>query len=202
MTKRTKHHHGNLRAALIEAGIALLDDEGPDALSIRKAAAIAGVSHAAPAHHFPNLAAFREAVAAEGFRRFTGVMEAEIQKAGDGPRDKILASGKGYLRFAMANPGLFQVMFGATGCEQGSPELSEAGTVSYAVLQRVCAPLAPGKAGAEGNELLVWSMVHGFATLVLSGNPPFNTLEDPLALFEAISPLLPLKEEALGEAED
>ena len=193
MAARKPHHHGNLRAALIEAGTKLLAEGGPDALSIRKAAALVGVSHAAPAHHFTTLVEFRSAVLQEGFRQFTETMEAEIRQTGGTPHQDLLAGARGYLRFALNNPSMFQMMFGGAEADWQSAELSEAAMKSYEVLQRICAPLMPSPAGAEGNEILVWSIVHGFASLVLTENKGFRELADPLATLEAIFPSLPMK---------
>ena len=106
MATRQSHHHGNLRAALIQAGIELIAEGGAEALSIRRAAARAGVSHAAPAHHFPSLAHLRGAIVAEGFRRFTRAMEEEIARRPDSPREQVIGAGCGYQRFAAEHPGL------------------------------------------------------------------------------------------------
>jgi AcrR family transcriptional regulator len=186
------HHHGNLRAALIAAGLDLVREGGPGALSIRKVAARAGVSHAAPAHHFANLAALRTAVAAAAHREFTATMEAAIAEAPpDDPQAAIVAAGIGYLRFARANPGLFHVMFGSDEIDPENAELRAAGAASYGVLARVCAPVAHGPEGAQGTETLVWSLAHGFAALMVGGKPE---LQDPAAaerIFRAIFPTLP-----------
>ena len=125
MPTKKPHHHGNLRAALIQAGLDLIQSEGPDALSIRKVAAMAGVSHAAPAHHFPSLAHLRTAVVAEGYRRFTASMEAAIAEADGTPRDVVLAACLGYLRFAWAYSGVFSLMFGPNVHGHDDPDLRD-----------------------------------------------------------------------------
>lgn len=196
MTREKPHHHGNLRAALVAAGVALVEDGGAEALTIRKTAARAGVSHAAPAHHFPHLGDLRAAVIAEGYRRFRTMMEAEIARAPDTPRAAILAAGRGYIGFAMQHPGLFHLMFGGSAHDHKSPELIVAADAAYDVLRRISAPLAPGPAGATGNEILVWSIMHGFAGLVLANHGREGAPDDPLALFEQIFPDLPLADPA------
>ena len=193
MAEKKPHHHGNLRAALIEAGIALVAEGGPDALSIRQAAARAGVSHAAPAHHFPTLAHLRGALVAEGFRRFTQAMEAEIAAGPDTPRGRIVGSGRGYQRFARENPGLFHLMWGGNKCADDpaiDAELQEAAGAAFAVLRRVCAPIVPGEAGAEGNELFVWALAHGLASLTLAGFATELVPGSAEARFEKILPAL------------
>lgn len=188
-TQKTK---GNLRAALIDAGLALIREGGPDALSIRKVAARVGVSHAAPAHHFPALADLRTAVAAEAHRRFTQAMEDAIAQAPDTPRDALVAACIGYLRFARANPGLFHVMFGAQPLAGDNGEFAAAAATSYGVLARVCAPVAHGPAGARGTETLVWSLAHGFAALMLAGKPELAEQDEAERILRAVFPDLPL----------
>ena len=108
---RALHHHGNLRAALIEAGIALLAREGASGLTLRKCAALVGVSHAAPAHHFAGLPGLLDAIAAKGFAMFSDAMEGEAQRGPDEPRARLEAICLGYLEFARAQPALFDLMF-------------------------------------------------------------------------------------------
>jgi len=185
------YHKGNLREDLIEAGIALVRDGGPDALTIRGVAARVGVSHAAPKHHFASLEALRTAVAIEGHRRFTAAMEAAIAEAGPGARAALVAAGIGYIRFARRHPGLFQVMFSGP-IDRDDPGFQAAAGASYGVLARVCAPVAHGPAGAEGTETLVWSLAHGFSALMLGGK---HELQDPAhaeTIFRQIFPDLPM----------
>lgn len=190
---KTPYHKGNLREALVAAGIDLVRDNGPDALTIRGAAARVGVSHAAPKHHFASLEALRTAVAVEGHRRFTAAMEAAIAEAGPGAHAALVAAGIGYIRFARSHPGLFQVMFGGA-LDHDDAALETAAERSYGVLARVCAPVAHGPAGAEGTETLVWSLAHGFSALMLGGK---DELQDPAhaeAIFRQIFPALSLRE--------
>ena len=192
-TIKTPYHKGNLREALIEAGIDLIRERGPDALTIRGAAARVGVSHAAPKHHFPSLEALRTAVAIEGHRRFAAEMEAAIAEADPGPRAALIAAGIGYIRFARSHPGLFHVMFSGV-IDRDDPGLQAAAGVSYGVLAGVSAAVVHGPAGAEGTETLVWSLAHGFSALMLGGK---DELQDPLraeAIFRQIFPALPLRD--------
>ena len=194
MTKTNPpYHKGNLREALIEAGIELVREGGPEALTIRGVAAQVGVSHAAPKHHFASLEALRTAVAIEGHRRFTAEMETAIAEAGPGPRAALVAAGIGYIRFARSHPGLFQVMFSGA-LDRDEADFQAAAAASYGVLARVSAPVAHGPAGAEGTETLVWSLAHGFSALMLGGK---DELQDPAhaeAIFRQIFPDLPLRD--------
>lgn len=194
MAHKKPHHHGDLRAALIKAGCALIHDEGAEALSIRKVAARAGVSHAAPAHHFKHLSDLRAAVAACGYHAFSAAMETEIAAAPDDPRARILAAGRGYIGFARENTGMFHLMFGGWCRTEEDAELTTAADGAYDVLRQICAPLTPGPAGQEGNEILVWSIVHGFSGLLLSQPDDQELQANALDLFCAIFPNLPLKD--------
>ena len=167
MTKKKPHHHGDLRTALIEAGLELLKSGGPETLSIRKLAAKAGVSHAAPAHHFSNLTALHSALMAEGYKMFAASMRSEITTAPDDPRERILAAGRGYLTFAMNNEGLFNLMFGGTPRDYDDENLNKTAEDAYGVLREICAPITKGEGGAETNELMIWSLIHGLARLML-----------------------------------
>lgn len=167
MTKKKSHHHGNLRSALIDAGLILLQSGGPETLSIRKLANAAGVSHAAPAHHFANMTALHSALMTEGYKIFAASMRSELEKAPNDPRERILGAGRGYLLFAQNNEGLFNLMFGGTPRDQDDENLNAAANDAYDVLREICAPIVKGEGGSEINELMIWSLIHGLARLVL-----------------------------------
>ena len=191
MTKtKSTHHHGNLRQALISAGFELLREGGPDALSIRKAAARVGVSHAAPAHHFAALSDLRTAIVAEGFRKFATSMNTEIALAADTPRDHLLAAAKGYIGFAQENSSVFQLMFGGTEISIDNTELAEAAGEAYAVLARISVPVKLGSDGQQNAEAFVWSLVHGFASLTLANKIGFENNSQAFQQFERIFPNL------------
>lgn len=189
---KTAHHHGDLRSALIRAGLELISEGGAEALTIRGTAAKAGVSHAAPKHHFPTLVDLRTAVAAQAHRNFAAFMEAAIAESSGGPREAIVATCVGYLRFARANPGLFQIMFGCDGIDHDDEAFKAAAAASYGVLARVCAPVAHGPEGAQGTEILVWSLAHGFSSLVLFGELKSESPKDIESWLGRIFPALPI----------
>src|SRR5262245_50852897 len=106
-----RYHHGNLGAALVAAAIKLVEERGPDAVSVREAARRAGVSSAAPFRHFPSRAALMTAVAEEAMRRFRAEITAALEGLGsDHPLDRLRAIGIAYLRWALGNPAHFQVI--------------------------------------------------------------------------------------------
>lgn len=138
------HHHGNLREALVSAGLSLLASEGAAGLTLRKCAAMAGVSHAAPAHHFQGIAGLLDAIAARGFTLFADAMEAEAANGPDEPRARLEAICLAYFAFAKANPALYDLMFRQIWSLAGKePELGRAGARAYGVLAAACAPSWP-----------------------------------------------------------
>ena len=167
MTPKKPHHHGNLRAALLEAGLEILLSGGPETQSMRKLAAKAGVSHAAPAHHFANLTALHSALMTEGYKMFAASMRSELEKSPNDPRERILGAGRGYLLFAQNNEWLFNLMFGGTPPDQDDENLNTAAADAYAVLREICAPIVNEEGGSEINELMIWSLIHGLARLIL-----------------------------------
>lgn len=166
MTKKP-HHHGNLRAELITAGLEILHEGGLESLSMRKLAIKAGVSHAAPKHHFTNLTSLHTALMTEGYKMFAADMRSEMIIAPQDPREIILAAGRGYLGFAINNEGLFNLMFGGTPRDMDDPNLQTASEAAFDVLREISAPIKKGVGGAEINELMIWSLIHGLARLML-----------------------------------
>lgn len=165
------HHHGELRAALIAAGLELLANNGPDGVSLRKCAAMAGVSHAAPAHHFNGLISLKVAVMAQGHAIFAEFMCRARDRADATPQARLLGICEGYIEFAQTHPALFGFMFQSHG---DLPESIDATTRaeyqtnafnSYDVLHRACVPFEHSGDNALVTETLVWSLVHGYAML-------------------------------------
>lgn len=174
MAKPTAYHHGNLRAALLAAALALLEEGGLAALSLRKVAARAGVSHAAPAHHFPNLRALSTALAVIAFERFDRAMAKARGRARPDAAAQVRAAGRGYLAFARANPALFRLMFSAAALDWSDADLKAAATASFQQLQAISAPFAAqlgltSQADCRELERLIWSSAHGFAHLAIDG---------------------------------
>ncbi|MDO6590234.1 TetR/AcrR family transcriptional regulator [Loktanella sp. D2R18] len=163
------HHHGALRAALIQAGIDILQSDGLQGLTLRKCAARAGVSHAAPAHHFDGLVGLKGAIAHHGLLLFRDAMLAASAGAAD---DLAQLKGicQGYLDFAAAQPALFRLMFGFEKHEHRKVSVELDGDLAYEVLREACAPFVRDDLPAPILEAQVWSLIHGYATLYLSGN--------------------------------
>ncbi len=174
MTEKPRYHHGDLRNALLQAAVAILEEGGLDALSLRAVAARAGVSHAAPAHHFPTLKALLAAVGAVAFDRFVLTIQSEMDQGPSDPRSRLKAACDGYIRFARACPQQFRLMFSPSRLDWSDPAFRGAGAAARRQLEEICAPVAVlrGDASVEARqalERLVWTSVHGYAHLLLAG---------------------------------
>jgi len=159
------YHHGNLRAACVEAGIRLVEEEGPDAVTIRGVARIAGVSHTAPLHHFRDRQELLDAVADRGFGRLVERLDASLPPDAS-PIAALRAYGRAYVDHAVAHRGLFSLMFRPTAEIQGE--------ASYRRLIELCAA-AQAAGELPGRDpfrlaLVLWSSVHGLAALYATAN--------------------------------
>lgn len=159
----------SLRDTLIASGLALLEEGGIQGLTLRKCAARAGVSHAAPAHHFAGLPGLLTAMAGRAFALFRAAMEAEVAAAPDEPRARLHATCHGYLTFAAAHAGLFHLMFISPEVNRADPEVVPHSARAYALLRAACLPFSATGTPDETLEIAVWSMVHGYATLGFLG---------------------------------
>src|SRR5262245_4881527 len=108
--KKRAYHHGDLRRALLDAALELVSSKGVQALTLREVARRAGVTHAAPYHHFPSKEALFAAVATEGFRDLAAAMRAALSGR-RGPFASLRAIGVAYVRFATEHPAHFRIMF-------------------------------------------------------------------------------------------
>lgn len=158
------YHHGDLRAALLAAGEAELTERGVEGFSLRSVAKRAGVSHAAPAHHFGDVRGLLTALAAEGFRRFHAAMEAQEAATTD-PRERAVRAGLGYLDFALARPALFRLIFSSTRTDFTDPDLVSAGNTAY----RHLVGLIDDLGGDRSDVAALWAMSHGIADLSVGG---------------------------------
>ncbi|MER8233777.1 TetR/AcrR family transcriptional regulator [Streptomyces sp. NPDC094049] len=165
MTSRNTYHHGDLRQAVLAAALDVIAAEGPGALSLRDLARRAGVSHAAPAHHFGDRTGLLTAVAAQGYGLLADALDGV-----DGLRER----GVRYVRFAMEHPAHFQVMFQPELLRADDPDLVAAKDRASTELHTGVTGL-PDVPDPRTAGIAAWSLAHGFATLLLSSN-----LDDPL----------------------
>lgn len=171
------YQHGDLRNALIQAGLKLLSEGGVARLSLRAAAELAGVSHAAPYRHFRDRDQLVAAIAEEGFRLLTRRMREEIDACGStDPLARLRASGIGYVSFAVEHPAYFRTIFGGVVCEDDSevaPSLRAAGQEAYQVLRDVIVEGIERGSLRSGDpeqlSLAAWALVHGLSMLIIDG---------------------------------
>src|SRR5215213_6595995 len=149
------YHHGDLRRALLEAAVEAIAEVGPAAISLRDLARRAGVSHAAPAHHFGDKAGLLTAVAADGFRRLAATLGEAYEATGS-----FLEVGVAYVRFAVTHRAHFEVMFRPELYHTDDPELVRARDAARALLYPPAAEAA-NEGGADDVRAAVaaWSLV-------------------------------------------
>jgi AcrR family transcriptional regulator len=169
---RPPYHHGDLARALLQAAGELIEEEGLESFTLRACARRAGVSHAAPAHHFRDRAGLLSAYAASVFRDMTVQGHERMAAAGQNPYGRLKAVGLSYVEFAVKRPGAFRLVFRCEALDKNNPALREAGDACFAMLSDVVGGLMPP--GREDQtplySMLAWSVVHGFAHLWLEGN--------------------------------
>lgn len=169
------YHHGDLRQALLAAAEAELEADGIEGFSLRRVAKCAGVSHAAPAHHFGDAAGLLTALAAEGFRRFLATQHAReaAASAPSSPRDRLVAAGLGYVDFACAHPALFRLLFASERPDFADPLLRTPARAAYQHLLDGIAAIrgAPPDDDPAGmaDVTACWAIVHGLADLSQAG---------------------------------
>ncbi|OKJ52275.1 TetR family transcriptional regulator [Streptomyces sp. CB02009] len=159
-TSRSSYHHGGLRQAVLDAALDVIAAEGPGALSLRDLARRAGVSHAAPAHHFKDRTGLLTALATEGYGLLAEALAAAPELRERGVR---------YVRFAIEHPAHFQVMFQPDLLRADDPDLLAAKERASAELRAGVAELTDVP-DARTAGIAAWSLAHGFATLLLTHN--------------------------------
>lgn len=168
------YHHGALRDALIEVTEGLLAERGLEGFTLREAARRADVSPAAPLHHFGSAAGLLTEVAILGFEALTRYLREGADAGGDEASARLRAQGLGYVRFALAYPARFQLMFRKDRLTDDA-RLLAAGQAAYAELEKAIRDYTRFPAGqpldAQTHALLLaaWSTVHGYAHLALDG---------------------------------
>jgi AcrR family transcriptional regulator len=157
------YHHGDLSRALVDAAAKIVAKEGAGAVTLREVARLASVSHNAPYRHFDSLSALLAAVATEGFEEF-GARLREAAEAEPDARKRRNAIGRAYVRFAIDNPKLYLLMFGAELDKTQHPELRAAADDAFSILTST---LSRAGRAAHADAINAWAFVHGLAHLVL-----------------------------------
>lgn len=180
--KRTKrrnrsapYHHGDLQKQLVAATEQIILERGVDGFTLREAARRAGVSPAAPAHHFKDARGLLSEVALLGFQEFADVLLAADKRGGSDAQERLRQQGLAYVGFALHNPARFQLMFSNSKCDMAYKNLAAVADHSFKVLEsavRAASSLEPSEEmtpDAYGFLMATWSIVHGFAHLALGG---------------------------------
>ncbi|MFC6882557.1 MULTISPECIES: TetR/AcrR family transcriptional regulator [Actinomadura] len=165
------YHHGDLRAACLQAARELLEEDGSAALSLRAVARRAGVSATAPYRHYADRDALVSAVAAQGYRELAEHLAA-AHPSPESPED-LAAVAVAYVRFALDHPALFRVMF----AEPCDPDSEERVSATIAIWEYVCGIVRSVFPHADPDALstTIWAFVHGLAFLHLDGKLDAST---------------------------
>lgn len=177
-SEKTGYHHGDLRTALITAGLDLLADRDLEGLSLREVARAVGVSAPSVYRHFPDKQALMTALALEGLAKLSAAQHEAVAGA-QNSASAFTAAGRAYVRFALANPALFRLIFASSvlaaepreGIMSGAPRMLRDGAPPIAA---GFFDAVSGKATQDDPEMLIratraYAMVHGLATLMLDG---------------------------------
>lgn len=173
MTRSTKSE--GLREAILAISRDLLNEGGPSSLSMREVARRAGCTHQAPYHYFQGREGILVALVEEGYRSLErSLCEAREYSEGASPQDVTRAAGHAYLTCALANPGVFRIMFRSDMYDAAAhPGLAQASMAARSQL-RSLARIAYGTDDPHA-EVTLWAYIHGLATLVLDGPPALGT---------------------------
>jgi AcrR family transcriptional regulator len=193
--KAKPYHHGDLREALIAATDRILSARGVEGFSLRDVARRAGVSPAAPAHHFGSAAGLLTEVATRAFKDFTQALRAGAERGGKDPVERLRGQGAAYVRFALSQPGRYSLMFRRDLLLPDDPHLQAASYEAYAELEAAIRRVLEMSReqslnrAAQAAIIGAWAIVHGFAGLALDGKlAPFVGAK---ALYGSLEDLLP-----------
>lgn len=182
MIKKKNYHHGDLKNALIQAGVEILAKDGVSGLSLRKVALKAGVSHSAPYAHFVDKQALIAAISTEGFRQLYERVSAVTTKYKSQPTKQLIEVAWAYVQFAMDDPDRFKVMFSAVlEKEKEYPEFVAESQRNFQLVKMIVeANQASGQLRSGPSKLVAlsaWGIVHGFVMLLLEGQIPHAVLD-------------------------
>lgn len=195
------YHHGDLRRALLDATEQLLEAAGVEGFTLREVARRAGVSHGAPAHHFGDVRGLLSEFSAESFAQLSAAMRRRRARAPSTPFEQLRASGVAYVEYALTHRARFQLMFRSERLDPERESLAKSAGEAFGQLVE-CIDAVSREVGAPpeldaDKVALAWSLVHGFATLVIdnrnfaarvSGGSRTRALETVARLIEANRP--------------
>lgn len=187
--KRGTYHHGDLKRALTDAALQLVQEKGPKGFTLREVARRAGVSAAAPYRHFADKAQLLAAAATQGFVQLHETLDATAAATMTNLSEQVLAMGRAYVRWAVTHPDYYQVMFGSELDKTESPEVLTAGERAFDDLLDTIVRCQRGGLLPVGNprEIAgpIWSLLHGVSMLTIGSDLiHVGIREDPEALIE------------------
>lgn len=186
--QRDTYHHGDLKRALTQAALGLVQEKGPKGFTLREVARRAGVSTAAPYRHFADKAELLAAAATQGFVQLHETLSKTAAKSTD-PGRQALDMGRAYVRWAVAHPDYYQVMFGSELDKSDKPDMLTAASRAFDDLLDVIVRCQDARLLPAGDPLEiagpVWSLLHGIATLTIGSDFQHVGIdEDPQKLAE------------------
>jgi len=198
-----EYHHGDLANALLQSARVVLNEKGVHGLTLRACAAHAGVSHAAPTHHFKSLRGLLTELAVIAYDEFTAALQAEFDHvAHKPPKARLHRVCQAYVDFALQEPRLFELMFSSTPLDFENPRLANSSELAYKQLIAIVHPLFDEKSMDEENreqtEILVWSVVHGYASLLMNKRERYKSACDEPYTAETTLPDLNLLGQLMG----
>jgi AcrR family transcriptional regulator len=178
----TTYHHGDLKNALVQAGVEILAEEGLGGLSLRKVAKQAGVSHAAPYAHFADKQALIAAISTEGFKQLYFQIEAVLEKDRGKPEKLLIETAWAYVQFALNAPDRFKLMFSSVLEKEKEyaefMEISQENFSQLVEIVEICQQAGVLRSGVSDIVAVsIWSTVHGFTSLLLEGQISHTVLE-------------------------
>lgn len=178
------YHHGNLRTALIQSGLELIEEKGVRALTLREIGTRLNVSRSAAYRHFADKAALLSSISEAGFIEFGNALETAKHSATGNFAARLEAMGVAYVRFAAEHRAHFEVMF-ATPLEPGCPAAQAGERAFHILVETICEGQKSGEVRPEDPVLLargIWAFVHGVSMLRFEGEPDFVRFFSPVLM--------------------
>ena len=184
------YHHGNLRQALVDAALELIEEKGPSGFTLSEAAKQAGVTPAAVYRHFEGRDDLIAEAARQGFEIFADLMEYAYESGQPSDLASFEATGRAYLAFARRHPGHYVAMFESGISVNRTPELAAVARRAFAVLEksadRLSEHIAPDRRPPpQMVSAHIWAMSHGVVELFARGNPGTKSMFSPEDLLES-----------------
>ncbi|SLN18637.1 Biofilm operon icaADBC HTH-type negative transcriptional regulator IcaR [Pseudoruegeria aquimaris] len=190
MPKKRGYHHGNLRAALMDAALTLIEEKGPNGFTLSEAAKNAGVTPAAVYRHYQGREDLIAEAALQGFEMFADLLEYAYETGQPSDLASFEATGRAYLAFARRHPGHYVAMFESGISINSTPELARASKRALGVLERAAEKLtahipAEKRPPASMVAAHIWAMSHGVVELFARGAPGTKSPYPPEDLLES-----------------